>query len=280
MVNFNGLISDNSEALKTDNRSFLYGDGIFETVKVIDGKILFFEDHYFRLMASMRIVRMSIPMQFTMEFLQDEILRTTKINQCLESARVRLTVFRDAAGFYAPISNEVGYVIQVMSLEQKDYVIDTSNYEVDLFRDFHVAKHLLSTLKTTSKMMNVVGSIYAKENDIQNCLLLNEDKNVVEALQGNLFMLTGKKLVTPPLSDGCLNGIMRKKVIEICRSGWEGIAFEEASISPFDLQKADELFITNVIQGIRPITKYRRKDYTMYFSARLVTQINEKIVRN
>ena len=125
-------------------------------------------------------------------------------------------------------------------------------------------------------MINVVGSIYANENSLQNCLLLNNEKNVVEALNGNLFMLLNSKLITPPISDGCLNGIMRKQVLEIAKK-FENIEVEEVSISPFDLQKADELFITNVITGIQPITKYRKKEFTTLFSEEVVTKLNELI---
>jgi len=130
----------------------------------------------------------------------------------------------------------------------------------------------LSTIKTTNKMIHITGSIFAKENGFQNCLLLNDEKNVVEALQGNVFMLMDGKLTTPPITDGCLNGIMRKKIISLMKS-IENIEMVEASISPFDLQKAEELFITNVITGIQSITQYRKKEY----NTDLAKQLNEKL---
>jgi len=143
-------------------------------------------------------------------------------------------------------------------------------------KNFHVSKQLLSTIKTTNKMVHITGSIFAKENGLQNCLLLNDEKNVVEALQGNLFMLMDNKLITPPISDGCLNGIMRKKVIALSKS-MENIEILEVSISPFDLQKADELFITNVIKGIQSITKYRKKEYGTALAQQLSEKLNESI---
>jgi branched-chain amino acid aminotransferase len=145
-----------------------------------------------------------------------------------------------------------------------------------LFKDFYISKQLLSTLKTTNKLINITGSIYAKENDLNNCLLLNEDKNVVEALNGNIFVLMGNKLTTPLLSDGCLNGILRKQIIEILKN-MEDIEFYEQTISPFDLQKADELFITNTITGIQPITKYRKKEYRTSLSNELLIKLNQLI---
>jgi len=276
MVNSNGALVESSSIVGIGNRGFLFGDAVFETIKIRDGKVLFLEDHYFRLMATMRIVRMEIPMNFTMEYLEDQVLLTAKANHCEKSARIRITIFRNEGGLYLPETNAISFVIQVFPIEVRDYVIRTLSYEVDLYKDFHIAKHLLSTLKTTNKMTYITGSIFAKENDLQNCLLLNEEKNVVEALQGNVFMLMGDSLITPPISDGCLNGVMRKNILAIAKT-LDGIEVLEKSISPFDLQKADELFITNVIQGIQPITKYRKKEYVSTLANRLVQKLNAKI---
>lgn len=275
MINFNGLLQDNF-AVTSSNRSFLYGDGIFETLKVVNGKILFSEDHYFRLMASMRIIRMKIPMDFTLEFFENQVISLTNELNYSESARVRITVFRNDGGLYLPDQNTISYVIEATSLASKKYEIAQDNFEVDLFKDSYVSAQLLSTLKTTSKILNVTASIFAKENDLNTCLLLNDKKNVVEAIAGNLFMLTGNKLITPPISEGCLNGIMRKQIIKVMKDFPE-IEFSESIISPFDLQKADELFVTNVIQGIQPITKYRKKEFKTDFSFQLLNKINEII---
>jgi branched-chain amino acid aminotransferase len=273
MVNSNGTLVEANEIVGTGNRGFLFGDAVFETIRIRDGKVLFLEDHYFRLMATMRIVRMEIPMNFTMEYIESQILMTAIANQCERAARIRVTVFRNDGGFYLPETNTIGFVIHAISLEKEDYSIQSLFYEVDLYKDFHIAKHLLSTLKTTNKMIHITGSVFAKENELQNCLLLNEEKNVVEALQGNIFMLMGKTLITPPISDGCLNGVMRKNIIAIAKELGD-IEVIEKSISPFDLQKADELFITNVIQGIQPITKYRKKEYQTTQANILVQKLN------
>ena len=276
MVNYNGNIQENSNFSIESNRGFLYGDAIFETIKVLDNKVLFLEDHYFRLMASMRICRMEIPMNFTMEFFDEQILKLTNSLEKSNSFRVRFSVFRNSDGFYTPISNEIEFIIVAVSSENTVYTIEKSHYEVELYKDFFIPKQLLSTLKTNNKMLQITGSIFAKENGYDNCLVLNDEKNVVEALQSNLFMKTGNVVVTPPISDGCLNGIMRKQVIEILKK-MDGIEVKETSISPFDLQKADELFLTNVITGIQPITKYRKKEYTVNFSNEILVKLNAKI---
>ena len=276
MVNCNGNIQENSAILIDSNRGFLFGDSVFETIKVLDSKVLFLEDHYFRLMASMRICRMEIPMNFTMEYFESQILNLIATFSDSNSYRVRFSVYRDSEGFYLPKSRNVQFIVAASSLNSDLYAIGKDSYEVELYKDFYVSKQLLSTLKTNNKMLQITGSIFADENGYDNCLVLNDEKNVVEALQSNLFMKTGNVVVTPPVSDGCLNGIMRKQILELLKK-IEGIEVKEASISPFDLQKADELFLTNVISGIQPITKYRKKEYTTEFASDVLKRLNAKI---
>ena len=279
MINFNGTMVSKDANILTQNRGFLYGDAVFETVKIINNKILFLEDHYFRLMASMRVVRMEIPMNFTMEYLEEQILSLVKNNSLSESSRARITVYRNDGGYYLPSNNSISFLIHTVALENASYFIEQREYEVDLYKDFYVTKQLLSSIKTTNKIINITGSIYAHENGLDNCILLNDSKNVVEALQGNIFMLIGNRLITPPVSEGCLNGVMRKQILGLARR-IEDLEVVEEVISPFDLQKADELFLTNVIKGIQPITKYRKKTFTAKIANQLVQMLNEMLSVN
>ncbi|TMU56243.1 aminotransferase class IV [Flagellimonas algicola] len=277
MVNFNGaLLSKDSNILTHSNRGLKFGDALFETVRCINGTIFFWEDHYFRLMSSMRILRMEIPMEFTLEFLEGEIKRTVEKNGLEDDpARVRLTVFRKDGGLYSPETHEVSYLIEVSPMESPFYLINQGPYEVELFKDYYVNKDMLSNLKTTNKILNVVASVFANENGFDNCLLINGDKQVVEVINGNLFLVQGNTIKTPPLGDGCLDGIIRKKLMEIV-SATEGLELQEESISPFELQKADELFITNSIQGIVSIGKYRKKEYGNATAKSLLGKLNAK----
>ncbi len=276
MVNFNGNIQENSSILIENNRGFLFGDSVFETIKVLDNKVLFLEDHYFRLMASMRICRMEIPMNFTMEYFESQILNLIATFSDSNSYRVRFSIYRYSEGFYLPKTRSVQFLVTAFPLNSDLYVFGKEYYEVELYKDFYITKQLLSTLKTNNKMLQITGSIFAEENGYANCLVLNDEKNVVEALQSNIFMKTGNVVITPPVSDGCLNGIMRKQILEILKK-IEGIEVKETSISPFDLQKADELFLTNVISGIQPVTKYRKKEYTTEFASDVLKRLNAKI---
>ena len=267
MINYNGdLIQENQFDLSKDNRGFKYGDAIFETVLLEKGKLIFWEDHYFRLMASMRMLRMHIPMSFTLEFLEQEILKTISID-INETYRVRLTVSRKEGGLYLPNTNEVDYLIEIKESSYKT----KSTYKIDVFKDFYNYSGLLSTVKTNNRMLNTLASIYSQENDLDNCILLNERKGVVEVINGNIFVLKGNVVKTPALSEGCIKGVVRKKVIEILENHPD-FTLEETTISPFEIQKADEVFITNAIIGIQPVTNYKKKTFT--------TEVGEKLSKN
>lgn len=272
MINFNGkLLPSTTSVLTHNNRGFKYGDGVFETLKMVNGKLVFFEEHYFRLMASMRILRMEIPDNFTLEFVENQIVETVKANNLENNARVRMTVFRNDGGLYTPTSNEIGYVIEATKLVIKEYDV----YEVELYKDFYVNSSFLSSIKSTNRILNVVASIFADENDYQACLLINEKKHLVEATHGNIFLIFGNKLVTPRIEDGCINGIIRKKLIELLKKKIK-FSVEEREISPFEIQKADELFITNSIIDIQSVHKYRKK----VFSTDVTSEIKEILIES
>lgn len=277
MPNVEGFfMQEVKRVLDIDNRGLNYGDAVFETIKFSGGKIFFWEEHYFRLMSSMRILRMEIPMNFTMEFLEEEIHHIIEdISSEYKAFRVKILVWRRFGGKYTPTTREVDYTITAEALDVPFYVLNELPYEVELFKDHYVLSDLLSSLKTNNRIINVLAGIYASENDYNNCLLLNDKKQVVEALNGNIFIVKGNHIITPPISDGCINGILRKEVLNILKTLPE-FTFEETSISPFELQKADEMFITNVISGIIPVTKYRKKEYRDVVVRMLLAKINLK----
>jgi branched-chain amino acid aminotransferase len=208
-------------------------------------------------MASMRMLRMKIPMKFTLEFLQEEILKIINELPKATSYRVRLTVYRKDGGLYNPKSNEIDYLIEASEFSY----LEKASYRIDLYKDFYNYSGLLSTIKTSNRMINTLSAIFADENDLDNCVLLNEKKGVVEATNGNIFIIKDSVIKTPALTEGCIKGVIRKKVIEILEKHPD-YSIEETSISPFELQKADEVFITNAIIGIQPVSNYRKKEFT------------------
>jgi len=268
MLNFNGKLIDPTDfSFSSNNRAFKYGDAVFETLNIQNNTVVFFEDHYFRLMASMRMLRMEIPMEFTLEFLEQEILKTVATQNSFTKARVRLTIFRKDGGLYSPKTNEIDYLIE---FSENEYITKTQ-YRIDLFKDFYNYSGLLSTIKTSNRMLNTLASIFMQENELDNCILINEKKGVVEATNANIFIVKGNEIKTPALEEGCIKGIVRKKIIDILSSNKE-YTLLESSISPFEMQKADEIFITNSIIGLQPVTNYRKKEFK--------TEIGEKLAVN
>lgn len=258
MINFNGnLIEEDNFTLKVQNRGFKYGDAIFDTLKFNGEHLFFLEDHYFRLMSSMRMLRMKIPLMFTLEYYEEQILRAIKASNLQEGARVRVSVFRKDGGYYTPVTNEVDFLIEVNPLSK---VVD-KHYEIELFKDFPTGSGLLATIKTNNRMVNVLASIYAKENNYQNCILINEKKELVEAMNANVFLIKGNDILTPALDSGCINGIIRKKLISGLQNH-NSFNISEIQISPFDLLKADEVFLTNSITDIQSVNQYRKKHYS------------------
>lgn len=276
MVNLNGNLTDKPD-FSVNNRGLNYGDALFESMRVIHGQEMFWESHYFRLMSSMRILRMEIPQSFSPEYLLNQIKLTLKANELEHKpARVKILVFRKDGGLYKPDTREIDFVITCSELDSPFYKHHDIKCEVDLFKDHFVLSGMLSNLKTTSKLPSILGSIYADENDLDNCILLNEKKSVIEFTNANLFLVKGNLVKTPPLSDGCLKGVLRSELIKII-SKMDELTIEESSISPFEIQKSDELFMTNSIQGIQSVSRYRKKEFKNGIAKKLVNKINAEL---
>lgn len=276
MINLNGALqSATSPLFSVHNRGFLYGDAVFETLRFGQNQLHFWEDHYFRLMAAMRVFRMNIPMTFTPEFLEQECIRVVEAQSSTSSSwRIRLSVFRNDGGVYLPASRDVSYVIEAKPLDEETYT-SKEGYNVELFKDYYVQKSMLSNLKSNNKALNVIGSIFMQEQGFDNGILVNDDKEVVEFLNGNLFVVDGDVLRTPPLTSGCLDGIMRKQVMRLAKK--QNISCAEENISPFDLQQVQEVFMTNSITGIQPVSSYRRTDYQNTIALQLQYALNESV---
>lgn len=278
MINYNGNLN-NKSSIDLINRAFLFGDSVFETIKIVNNKICFWEDHYLRLMSSLRIIRIEIPILYTPEYFEDQILKTiSRVNKNF-SGRVRLSIFRSGEGLYTPKSMEPIFIIHCYQQDKLFFEIESSSYKVDLFKDYYINDNLLSNLKTNNKIINVLAGIYSKENEIDNCIILNSKKNVVEFLNGNLFLIKDNTIKTPPLSSGCLRGVMRKKIIDYIKF-FDKLSLKEIDISPFELLSADEIWVTNSIKGIIPVTDYRKKSLSNTIAAEFINFLNKKIFEN
>ena len=274
MINFNGKITNLSDQL-INNRAFLYGDAVFETLIIFNDKILFWEDHYFRLMSSMRIIRLDIPDKYTPEFFKENIIKIHNNISQTGNSRIRINIYRSSGGKYKPEKNTPFFIISCESINYNTYELNKGHYEVDLYKDYYLDNQLISSIKSNNKIINVVASIYASENGFDNCILLNKDKLVSEFINSNLFIIKDEKIYTPTLKSGCLNGVVRKNLFKILSSS----SFElyEQDLSTFDITQSDEIFGTNIAQGIFSVTKFRKKNYDCSKTKKIITMLNDFI---
>ena len=276
MINYQGNIIDTNDLPVGDvKRATMYGDAVFETIRMRDNKLLFVEDHYFRLMASMRILRMPIPMEFTPEFFVDEANKLAE-EVAVTDGRLRLQVVRKSEGKYTPqTNNECVWWMELEELDTQDYEWRPNGLKVDLFKDHYVQPGLLSTLKSSNSLLYVLAGIFAQENGLDAMLLVNDKKMLVEANAANVFVLKDNVLKTAPLEDGPLRGVFRKNLI-----GWAkeiGLEIKEESINPFELQKADEIWLTNTITGVQWVEQYRKRTYKGDKAKELVELLQRKL---
>lgn len=255
------LVEESNFNISKDNRAFRYADGLFESMKYSHGKVHFLEDHYFRLMGSMRFLRMEIPMTWTPEFLEEKVKVLMDENGLSDkAAKLRLTVYRSGGGLYKPNTNQIEYLIECSEVEHQDYVLNEKGLNIEAFQYHHKPAGLLSNMKTLSCSIYTLATIFAKENGLDDALLLNEAGLLLEASSANIFLLTGNKVSTPRIENGCLKGIVRKVLVEELPE-W-GYEIEEKDLRPFDLVKAEEVFLTNASSGIRWVAGYKKKNYT------------------
>lgn len=276
MINYNGAIIEKADLPSADiARATMYGDAVFETLKMQEGKLFFIEDHYFRLMAGMRILRMPISMDFTPEFFIEQAERLAE-EVAIENGRLRIQVVRVADGKYTPSEDQsTVWWMELEELESIEYIHSEKGLTVDLFKDHYIQPGLLSTIKSSNSLPYVLGGVYARENNLDAVLMVNDNKMLVEANASNVFVLKGDVLRTAPLEDGALRGVFRKNLLNWGKE--IGLQVKEESINPFDLQKADEIWLTNTISGVQWVEKYRKNTYKGDKAKELVALLQRKL---
>ena len=274
MICFNGEIVVNKDfSINHDNRYLLYGDGFFETLKYVPNKILFWEEHYFRMMGSLCMLRFNIPTFFNEEYFKNKINKTIESNNLLNSpARVKILFYRESPGFYKPEENNLSFIISTIPLNSNLYKLNKKGLVIDIFKDYKLGLNSLNNIKTSNKIVNVLSSFYNEDRNIDDCLFVNEKNNIVESSSGNLFILLENKLITPPLHSGCINCVMRKFLLN--KKNINGLKIIEDNISLSDLFNAEEIFFTNVISCISWVKKFRNKEYSNVLSKKIIDLIN------
>ncbi|WP_158563200.1 aminotransferase class IV [Chitinophaga silvatica] len=240
-----------------DNRSFRYGDGFFETLKVYQGQVLLADLHFERLLATMHLLHFDIPPSFTKEFFVRQIIELCNKNNFTDLARVRVAVFRSDGGLYDPVNNLPNYVIQCWELPKSVLELNSEGLIVDIFPDVQKSCDKLSTIKSNNCLPYVMAAMYAKENRLNEVILLNQYGRIADSTIANVFIIDNGNVYTPPSTEGGVCGVMRKYLLNADFP----FPVSEKVLTIEDLEKADEMFLSNAIYGIRWVKQFRETIY-------------------
>jgi len=271
---FNGEYHLKNEfGLSYKNRAFCYGDALFETMHANGTEIQFFVDHMTRLKYGMKILKMEIPTIIETEIIEKEIIKLLHKNKLYQGVRIRLSVYRNEGGKYTPQDNNISYLVETEYIENDHYELNQKGFVIDIFKDIKKPINQFSNLKSSNALFYVMAGLYTKKNKLDDCIILNENENIVEGISSNIFILKGDLISTPPLKDGPIAGIMRKQILKIADSNGLKINFEN-SISKTELINADEVFFTNSISGIRWVLAYKDRRYFNHISRQFIDKLN------
>ncbi len=277
MLSYNGALFHRDDlCISPGNRAFRYGDGVFETIKVARGKVLWADKHFSRIMKGSHILQLNMPADWTQHRFEEHIIQLYSANHPNQGpARIRLSLFRDQGGFYAPLTNNAAFLIESEPLDHELFILNTKGVSIDLYEHIRKPVNLLSALKSINAQLYVLASLHKREQGTGDCLLMNEFGHIAEATSSNLFIKQKGLLITPPLSEGCVDGVMRRVIIEVAAS--QQISLKEQPIRPADLKKAEEVFLTNTIHGVRWVSNYQDRMYGNTLSSQLIEALNNRI---
>lgn len=270
----NGEFFRNDEkVISHRNRAFCYGDGLFETIHCLGTEPQFIDKHWARLSEGMASLKMQYGGELTKEILVKSIEKILNKNRIFKGGRIRLAIFRNEGGLYTPETNSISWIIESSELQHEKYELNKKGLVVDIFDDLHKPVNKLSNLKTANALIFVLAGIFRKANALDDCLILNQYGRITETNHSNIFILLDDKIITPPLSEGCIAGTMRSTIIQI--AGEAGFEVEERGILEKNIIDAEEVFITNAIQGIQWIGTYKEKRYFNFTTRKMIAALNE-----
>jgi aminodeoxychorismate lyase len=273
-INLNGKIfQDSQNVINHNNRAFKYGDGIFESIRVANGIVLNADLHFARILNSLKILKIDISKSFNLDYFKNQISILCEKNEISNAARVRFSVFRSSGGLYKPESNLMSFLIECAPLEKGYFCTNEAGIGIGIYNEMVKPVNILSGLKSCNSQIYVLASIFASENNLDDCLIMNDKNNIIESTSSNLFLVKNNKIFTPPLKDGCVDGVMRKVIIEIATK--LGYTVEECSLSIKDLMDADEIFLSNAIVGIKWVFMFNEQKYNSKISNFLLNKLNE-----
>ena len=260
MLNVNGhLYEPGAPELTLLNRSFKYGDGLFESIRVYKGHPLFLEDHLERLMGGMKALGYFFESDLWKSLIRRELSKALHANTLHNHGRIRLHVYRAGTGAYLPLDNTPYFLIEAYTLKT-DYYASEVSYTLDDYTGMPLVHGDLSGFKTASALPYVMAARQAEELGVDDVVLFSNGW-VSETSAANLFMVKKRQIITPPLKTGCLNGILRRQIFRLCEE--LKLPLKETTFKSKALQQAEEVFITNTIRGIIPVRQYKQQPYAL-----------------
>lgn len=252
-VCFNGsFYPADAPLLSAQNRSFKWGDGLFETMKVFRGKLLLSDFHFERLFISLKLLQIERVEGFTEENLVIIILELCQQNNCEASARIRLAVYRTE-------ENKTGYLIEAIPLSEDINGWNETGFRIALYPYARKSMDAFANIKSANYLPYVLAGRYAKETGIDDAIVLNAQNYLCDSSKANIFLIKDNEVFTPALHQGCINGVMRRVVIEeVKKLGYE---LQQQEVTKEQLAAADEVFLTNAIQIIRWVKSYQDSAY-------------------
>lgn len=270
MLCFNGQFLDDAAPLFTAaNRGFRYGQGLFETMKLFRGEVLFFPLHLERLQRGMQMLHINNS-SFSADQIRAEIRELCAQNNCSDRARIRWAV-------YAGEDGQAAYVLEAQPLEESVFTWNEAGWTLSLYSDHPKATGALSNLKSANYLLYLLAARHALQCGTDESLVLNTEGSLCDGSRTNVFILHRGMLKTPALNQGCVAGVMRRYLLQECAR--MGIPVEEGLLTGADLADAEEVFLTNAIQGIRWVAQYAGNTYGNSFSSHLFRQTLATIYR-
>jgi len=261
--------------IKASNRGFKFGDGLFETMRMSNGKLQFAAQHADRLRAGMKALKMEGYPLMDEYFLRQKTTELLKKNKIHAHARFRLTIYREGEGLYTPEHNKTGYLLEGLPLEDPHYELNKKGLIIDVYDEITKPVNKLSNYKTSNSLLYVMAGLFKKQHRLDEALILNQHGFLCESISSNVFVVYQKQIYTPALSEGCVAGVMRTIVLQLAKT--YQLPIIEAQISPEILKEAEEVFVTNASSGIRWVMGYGKKRYFNEVAKMLSVKLNELI---
>jgi len=276
-ISFNGKITPSDQpVLQASNRSYRYGDGLFETMKLDQGKILLEELHFRRLMKGLELLKFERPKLFSTGKLAAEIIQLAEKNQVRELGRVRLSVFRGNGGLY-DADRALQYLIECWPLPDSFSRMNENGLEIGIYPDAPKQVSLFSGLKSANFLPYTMASIYAKENRLNDCLLLNQEGHIADSTIANLFICKDGQFITPGPEQGAVDGVMRNYLVREMRAARYEV--EEGPVSISALESANEVFLSSAIHGVKWVRRFGDSIYTNKYASDIYSRIIQTIPR-